>query len=458
MANTRYTFQNALEDLKAGTFSAEKARMKVLADLSAERAAALETVLNDTSVEQKRAFFRALEDCSAETYMYSFGPIASIGILDDDGEVRRSSIELLSFEDDRDTGTRILNAALNDRYEPAQTAAVNQLGQYMFDLELEEKIPLPAKRLREALKGLLEHERKAVRLAAVQAYAYANDPAVKEKITRLLAGNDFDELRAGLIAVRHSLENDWDRSVLELLEHDEDEIRLEAVRSAGQLELKEALPALYAILENFDRVDRGLLLAAVNSIQEIGYDGSLNVLELLGEAASDMDSEVTDVIDDAIDTLNVTIEMGALPPMPGKKAAKTKLTSALKKKIEEAEDHCIAVLEEKLPKDSGEDDEEGEDHCGCGHDHEHEHDHDHDDDDECECGHHHHHHDKNPLEGMDLSRFRIVDDLESYEKNADRDDEEDALWMDFEEMDVEDLDADSLKDFMDKLEKKKKSK
>ncbi len=30
--------------------------------------------------------------------------------------------------------------------------------------------------------------------------------------------------------------------------------------------------------------------------------------------------------------------------------------------------------------------------------------------------------------------------------------------MDFEEMDVEDLDADSLKDFMDKLEKKKKSK
>ena len=57
---------------------------------------------------------------------------------------------------------------------------------------------------------------------------------------------------------------------------------------------------------------------------------------------------------------------------------------------------------------------------------------------------------------MDLSRFRIVDDLQDYERNADRDDEEDALWMDFEDMDVDDLNADSLKDFIDKLEKKKK--
>lgn len=447
MAKTRYTFQNALEDLKTGTFSPQNVRMQVLADLSAEKAAALETVLKDTSVEQKRAFFSALENCGAENYVYSFGPIGAIGILDEDGEVRRSSIALLTFENDRDTGTRILNAALHDDYEPAQTAAVSQLGQYMIDLELDEKIPLPAKRLRETLKSLLEHEKKAVRLAAVKAYAFGGDAAVKDKITRLLAGNDFDELRAGLIAARNSLENDWDRSVVELLEHDDEEIRMEAVRSAGQLCIEEALPEMYKILENFDRVDRGLLLETVQAVAEIGYEGSLNVLEILGEAAADMDSEVTDVIDDAIDTLNVTIEMGALPPMPGKKSPKARVSAALKKKLDEAEDHCVSVLEEKIPKDSGDEDAE-EDHCECGHDHE----------DGCDCGeehHHHHHHDQNPLEGMDLSRFRIVENLEDYEKNADKDEEEEALWMDFEDMDVEDLDADSLKDFIDKLEQAK---
>lgn len=451
MAKIRYTFQNALEDLKSGTFSPQNARMQVLADLSAEKAAALEAVLKSTSPEQKRAFFRALEDCGAENYVYSFGPIGAFGILDDDGEVRRASIALLTFEDDRDTGTRILNAALHDDYEPAQAAAVHQLGQYMIELELEEKIPLPAKRLREALKNLLDHEKKAVRLAAVQAYAFGSDAAVKNRITRLLTGNDFDELRAGLIAARNSLENDWNRSVIELLEHDDEEIRMEAVRSAGQLGIEEALPAMYKILEDFDRVDRDLLLETVNAVAEIGYDGSLNVLEVLGEAAGDMDSEVTDAIDDAIDTLNVTIEMGALPPMPGRKVAKSRLSAALKKKLAEAEDHCVAVLEEKIPKDSGDEDEdEDDDHCDCAHDHE-EHD-------ECACGeehHHHRHHEHNPLEGMDLSRFRIVENLEDYEKNADRDEEEETLWMDFEDMDADDLDADSLKDFMDKLEKAK---
>ena len=448
MAKIRYTFQNALEDLRNGTFSPQNARLQVLADLSATRAAALESVLKSTTPEQKRVFFRALEDCDVESYIYSFGPIGAFGILDDDGEIRRVSIGLLAFEEDREIGARILNAALHDDYEPAQTAAVYQLGQYMIGLELEDKIPLPAKRLREALKSLLEHENKAVRLAAVQSYAFGNDAVVKRKITRLLAGNDFEELRAGLIAVRNSLENDWDRSVIELLEHEDEEVRIEALRTAGQLGLEEALPEMYKILENFDRVDRDLLLETVNAIAEIGCDSSLNVLEVLGEAAGDMDSEVTDTIDDAIDSLNVSIEMGALPPMPGKKAAQPKLRSALKKMLEEAEDHCIAVLEEKIPKDSGDEDEE-DDHCACGHEHE--------DNGGCACGeeHHHHHHEHNPLEGMDLSRFRIVENLEDYEKNADRDEEEEALWMDFEDMDADDLDADSLKDFMDKLAKAK---
>ena len=69
--------------------------------------------------------------------------------------------------------------------------------------------------------------------------------------------------------------------------------------------------------------------------------------------------------------------------------------------------------------------------------------------------HEHHHHHDNPLEGMDLSRFRILDDLEEYEAHADADDDEEQLWADFESLDEEDLDADSLQDFINKLEKKK---
>lgn len=57
---------------------------------------------------------------------------------------------------------------------------------------------------------------------------------------------------------------------------------------------------------------------------------------------------------------------------------------------------------------------------------------------------------------MDLSRFRILDDLEAYEAAADRDADEDELWAEFEDMAEEDLDAESLQDFINKLEKRKK--
>ena len=83
---------------------------------------------------------------------------------------------------------------------------------------------------------------------------------------------------------------------------------------------------------------------------------------------------------------------------------------------------------------------EAQDVCACGHHHDHDHDHD------------------NPLKGLDLSRFRILDDLEAYESSARHDADEEELWAEFEDMAEEDLDADSLQDFINKLEAKKKKK
>ena len=117
--------------------------------------------------------------------------------------------------------------------------------------------------------------------------------------------------------------------------------------------------------------------------------------------------------------------------------------------IERSKDRCLSILEEKIPHDL-EDDEAI--------------DLDEDDEDECDCGEHHHHHHHhahehdNPLKGLDLSRFRILDDLEAYETNAHLDADEEELWEEFENMAEEDLDADSLQDFINKLEAKKKQK
>ena len=448
----RASFSTVLEAVRQDPEGVFGSYARALSDLNEEKLTQLKAVLSTLDAKKRAAFFCAMDVCNSENYIYDFSPIAMIGIEDEDGEVRRASVDILGLEDSREIGSRMLQIAQEDPYEAAQIAAIRVLGEYMYEADIENAIPVSKKKLRETLASLLDNGKKAVRRAAVVAYALSNDERVRTIISGYLAGNDPEELNAALTAVHLSMSEEWNDSVLELLSHDDDDVRCSAFRTAGTLQLKEALPELYEVIADFDRVPPHVLLAAAEAVAEIGYEDSLDILETLGEAAVDLDHEVAEAIDDCIDTLNMTINMGpSFEEEEWEQQVSDEEKAELYEKLADAKERCLAVLEEKIPQDLEDDEpidleEEEEDECECGEHHHHHHEHE-----------HHHHHD-NPLEGMDLSRFRILDDLEAYEADADRDEDEEELWADFEAMAEEDLDADSLQDFIDKLEKKKKKK
>ena len=451
MANKsgRTNFDNVLVMVREHPGSVFEKHARMLSDLSRERSERLRKVLAEMADGPRSAFYRAMDESSLNSYEYNFAPIANIGIDDPEGDIRAASIHVLGFEDDRETGERILDAAQNDPDLRARIAAIEILGQYMFESAVENRIPVNKQRLQKVLADLIENRDEMVRRAAVVSYAVSEDERVKEIVSGYLAGNDREELIAGLTAVRHALGEDWDESVLELIRHDDEDVCREAIRAAGALQLREALPALYEIISRFDRIPPELLIVTAEAVAEIGDESSLDVLETLGEAVVDMDEKITDAVDDCIDTLNMSYHMGLdlEDSNVKKKKMPEHMRRALQEAIEAAKDECLSVLEDKIPHDLEDDEpvdivEEDDDDCDCG---EHHHHH----------SHHHHHHD-NPLEGLDLSRFRILDDLETYEINADRDADEEELWAEFEDMAEEDLDADSLQDFINKLEKRKK--
>ena len=447
---TRASFSMVLDAIRNDPEGAFGSYTRMLSDLKEEKLAQLKPVLAALDERKRAAFFRCMDVCSSENFIYDFSPIAMIGVEDPEGEVRRASINILGLEDSREIGNRMLELAQNDPYEPAQIAAIRVLGEYMYEADIENAIPVSKKKLRETLSALLDSEKKAVRRAAVVAYALSNDERVRTIISGYLAGNDPEELNAALTAVHLSMSEDWNDSVLELLSHDDDDVRCSAFRTAGTLQLKEALPELYAVIADFDRVPPHVLLAAAEAVAEIGYEDSLDILETLGEAAVDLDHETAEAIDDCIDTLNMTINMGpSFEEEEWEQQTSEEEKAELFEKIADARERCLSILEEKIPHDLEDDEpielEDEEDECECGEHHHHHHHHDHE----------HHHHD-NPLEGLDLSRFRILDDLEAYESNAERDEDDEELWEEFENMAEEDLDADSLRDFINKLEKKRR--
>ncbi len=447
---TRASFSTVLDAIRNDPSAVFGTFARALSDLSADKLALLKPVLAEMDSRKKATFFRSMDECSEENYIYDYTPIAMLGAEDPDGEVRTASIHILAAEDSREIGRLMLDLAQNDPCETAQIAAIQVLGQYMFEANLDNSIPVPPEKLIDTLSALIDSPLKAVRRAAVVAYALSGEKRVKDIISAYLAGNDPDELNAALTAVHLSMADDWNDSVLELLTHENDEVRGSAFRTAGTLQLKEALPELYNVIADFDRVPPHLLVAAAEAVAEIGDEDSLDVLETLGEAAVDLDHEITEAIDDCIDTLNITINMGpSIEDELWDETASEEEKAELQEKLEEAKERCLSLLEEKIPHDLEDDeafdfDDDEEDDCGCGEHHHHHHEHE-------------HHHD-NPLEGMDLSRFRILDDLEAYESNADRDEDEEELWEEFENMAEEDLDADSLADFISKLEKKQAEK
>ena len=437
----------ALVREKPGDVFDKYARM--LSDLSLEKAERLRGVLADLPKEQRTAFYRAMDETSLNSFEYNYAPIAEFGMEDPEGEVRRASIHVLGLEDSRGIGARLLKAAQDDPYDPARIAAIEVLGQYMFEAELDNRIPVSKNLLTETLENLIEHKNQAIRRAAVVAFAISESKRVKEIISGYLAGNNKEELIAGLSAVRHAMGEDWDDTVLELIRDEDEDVSREAVRTAGELRLKEALPALYEILSRFDRISPEMLVAAAEAVAEIGDEDSLDVLETLGEAVVDMDDEITEAVDDAIDTLNMAIYIGADEDDEEQEhKAPAHVRASLRQAIDTARDQCLTILEEKIPHDL-EDDEPIDIDMD-------------EEDEECECGehhhHHHHHHHDNPLEGMALSRFRILDDLEAYESAAAHDADEEELWAEFEEMAEEDLDAESLQEFINKLEQKRRKK
>ena len=448
--NGRTRMENVLQMIREDPERAFEKYPRMLSDLTPERITELRSVLSELTAEKKAVFYGQMVRFGQEYLEYNYTPIAEIGLDDENGEIRAASIRMLGFEDSREIGRKLLRAAVNDPEPKARIAAIEILGQYMMEAEFGERIPVSEKALIDTLDKLIDDENPGIRLAAMVAYAVSETERVKEKISSCFQGNQREDLIAALNAARISLNGDWNRSVLKHIRHSDEDISLEAIRAAGALQLREALPALYEIVSHFDRISPEMLMTVTNAIAEIGDEGSLDVLEILGEAAVDMDAEITDAIDDSIDTLNMAVEMGPDFEDPDERRKMSEKSRVLlNEAIEDAKDKCLAILEEKIPHDLEDDEAIGTEED--------------DDDDECECGehhhHHHHHHEhENPLEGLDLARFRILDDLAAYEEEADRDEDEEEIWTEFEEMDEEDLDAESLQDFIQKLEKKQAGK
>lgn len=290
-----------------------KAITQVLADLSTAAHPALDDLraLSDLSGNQLDEFKQAwpaigadkrleimkqLGEQSEDAFDLNINAVSRVAIQDADDQVRAAAIRNLWEDEGHDLVEPFLQFLITDDSEAVRIAAATALGMYVYLGEMEELSPELTQRIEDALFDIFESDDTLeVRRRALESIGFSQRPEAVEAISR--AYEDPDELMrvSALFAMGRNLDPDkWGDIVLANLEHSSSQVRFEAARAAGEMQLEDAIPVLGELLNDPDREVQDI---SVWSLGEIGGSEAHSLLEQRLETA---DENLAQAIEDAM--------------------------------------------------------------------------------------------------------------------------------------------------------------
>jgi HEAT repeat protein len=278
-----------------------------LSDLAPTDQAALETVWADLSTERRQAVIQDLQEISEANFEVNFESVFRLAMEDESPEVRAVGIRALWEAEDPRLMAPFLDYMLNDLDPAVRAAAASALGRFVYLGELEELPAVQVKRVEEALMAVIEgDDMLEVRRRALEAIAYSSRSEVAALIGDAYKSDEILLRVSALFAMGRSADAQWTRAVRAEMESPLPELRFEAARAAGELELTLAGPQL-AELTNDD--DPQVREAAIWSLGQIGGEFARETLNHLLEQSEDEDE--TDFIEEALENLDYTDEVQA---------------------------------------------------------------------------------------------------------------------------------------------------
>ena len=177
--------------------------------------------------------------------------------------------------------------------------AAKALGSFLLLGEMSELESSLHKQIEDSLLSAAHRaEPFSLRRNALESLGYSSRPEVVPLIRQAYISDNADLTRSAIIAIGRSADPMWRSEILETLRHPDPEMRLEAVRAAGELELREATSDLHDLLEDSLQAIRH---AAIWSLGQLGGAKAAEILASLLEEGQDSDEE--ELIQDALDHL-----------------------------------------------------------------------------------------------------------------------------------------------------------
>jgi HEAT repeat protein len=292
-------YEQLLQQLCDETQPVPRFRLSELSDLDRAQLERLQAVWEAIATPKRRTLIEELGELADLHIELTFERVYRLALQDPDAQVRRTAIQNLWECQDPTLVPPLVEALGSDPEPGVRAAAAAALGRFVFLGEVEELGRDPLHGIEEALLTASEEDEvQEVRQCSLESLGFSSRDEVPSLIERAYGSGEESLVRSALLAMGRSANDRWRPQVLAQLHSPAPELRIEAARAAGELELMEAVPDLIDLLED---VHRDVRHAAIWSLGQLGGSQAAEALMALLEHMDD--EEESDVLEDALEHL-----------------------------------------------------------------------------------------------------------------------------------------------------------
>jgi len=277
-------------------------------DIQPENLKSLKSIWSGIGITRKRNLLEDLENLAEKDTLLSFDNLAVSLLEDPDADIRALAIRLLWECEDTSLIPVFIKILSSDPSITTSAAAATALGLFIFMGEIEKTPSSFLHNLEEELiKAAREGKDTLIRRRALETLGFSSRPEVFDLITTAYYDPDPDWIISALIAMGRSNNEKWEKEVITHILNKNDDIRIESIQAAGNLELENARPLLLEQLNGDE--DPEIWHALLWSLSQIGGEGVREQLEEFINTIEDPDEE--DFLDEVIENLDLTDQMAS---------------------------------------------------------------------------------------------------------------------------------------------------
>jgi HEAT repeat protein len=255
---------------------------------------------------RRQELTEAMLEESADRFDLDYDPIAFWVLDDPDAGVRSRAIRLLAFTNEsRIFMTRLKQIAQQDSDVQVRAEAASALGAFILLGEYEELAEGDLVDLVDFLTSVWadESEDVQVRRRALESLGNSSAAGINDLIADAYDSGDNRLRVSAVFAMGRTCDKDtWAETIRRELTSTDDEVRFEAVRAAGELELYKTVPTLHTMaLNDLPEIRKAAILA----LGEIGNQQAqrylMEIAEIVEESGDDPELEeiVTEALENA---------------------------------------------------------------------------------------------------------------------------------------------------------------